>query len=87
MHEEATSMSSVPSSVAVSTSHSQNGTATSIAVPVTDVELDSLQRENSVSDNVDLQVSYSSNSAGTYAQLYFAGYFPSRILLCYAKPV
>lgn len=64
MHEEATSMSSVPSSVAVSTSHNQNGTATSVTVPVTDVDLDSIPRENSVSDNVDLQVSYSSNSAG-----------------------
>lgn len=54
---------SVPSSVAVSTSHNQNGTATS--VPVTEVDLDPMPRDNSVSDNVDLQVSYSSNSAGT----------------------
>lgn len=60
MHEEATSMS-VPSSVAASTSHGQNGTA------AVDVELDPLTADNSVSDNVELQVSYSSNSAGTYS--------------------
>lgn len=55
---------SVPGSVAVSTSHShsQNGTVTSVSVPVvTEVDLDSIQRDNSISDNVELQV-YSSNS-------------------------
>lgn len=65
MHEEATTMS-VPSSVAISTSHNQNGTVTSVTVPVvTEVDLDSIHRENSLTDNVDLQVSYSSSSAGT----------------------
>lgn len=53
---------SVPSSVAASTSHNQNGTA---AAAATDVELDPITTDNSVSDNVELQVSYSSNSAGT----------------------
>lgn len=82
MHEEATM--SVPSSVAVPTT--QNGTATSVTVPVTDVELDPLQRENSVSDNVDLQVSYSSNSAGIFIHMsIFFRLFS--ILKYYKKPV
>lgn len=62
MHEEATSMSG-PSSVAASTSHNQNGTAAPVSVVSADVELEPIVTDN---DNVELQVSFSSNSGGTY---------------------
>lgn len=58
MHEDATSMS-VPGSVATSTSQTSDIASGSTA------DVDPIATDNnSTSDNVELQVSYSSNSAG-----------------------
>lgn len=67
-------MNSVPSSVAASTSNSSGGNGhnshnslnshNTVVAATVDVELDPITTDNSISDNVELQVSYSSNSAG-----------------------
>nr|CAH7744042.1 unnamed protein product [Callosobruchus chinensis] len=65
MHEEATSMS-VPGSVAVSTGQTENGTST-ISVENADLDLEVTTDD----DNVELQMSFSSNSGALVSQTCF----------------
>ncbi|VEN49527.1 unnamed protein product, partial [Callosobruchus maculatus] len=67
MHEEATSMS-VPGSVAVSTGQTENGTST-ISVENADLDLEVTTDD----DNVELQMSFSSNSGGMFKDRTGAG--------------
>lgn len=60
MHEESNAMS-VTNTITVA--QNQNGTTISVPI-VTEVDLESINRENSLEENVDLQVSYSSSSTG-----------------------
>lgn len=72
MHEEATSMS-VPCSVAVSTSHNQNGTtAPLVSVVTADVDLEVSQDHH---DNVELEVPFSTNSGGNFQNAVTGGFY------------
>lgn len=68
MHEEATSMSSVPSSVAASTvsvvQQNENGTSTTTNTMVNNEEVElEVSQDN---DNGDLQVPFTTNSEGKH---------------------
>lgn len=68
MHEEATSMSSVPSSVAASTvsvlQQNENGTTTTANIMVNNEEVElEVSQDN---ENGDLQVPFTTNSEGNH---------------------